>query len=90
MPPEIILIETCNNLPFLSKLAMSCDSPDIVPAHGRTAATLLKRLKGKSFLPIVFERKLYKIGNGSASASFGLAIQISFAIKACSAAFAGS
>jgi hypothetical protein len=51
MPPEIILTETYHDLPFLSKLAVSCDSPGIVPAHARTAAALIKRLKGKKVFP---------------------------------------
>ncbi len=71
MPPEITLTVTYHDLPFLSKLAVSCDSPSIVPAHARVAAALIKRLNGKNFTPITYERKLYKISNGGAMATLG-------------------
>jgi hypothetical protein len=71
MPPEIILTETYHDMPFLEKLVVLGDSPSIVPAHARTAATLLKRLKGKNFAYVTYTQKVYKIDNNEATASIG-------------------
>ena len=71
MPPEIILNETYHDLPFLEKFAALGDSPSLVPAHARTAATLMKRLKGKNFASVTYTQNVYKIGNNRAIAAIG-------------------
>ena len=92
MPPEIILAEIYHTLPFLSKLAVSCDYPGIAPAHARTADALIKRLKRISpQLPLnEGSKRLATAGRRLSWGAIGLAIPISFAISACSAAFNGS
>ncbi len=71
VPAEITLTETYHDLPNLTKLAMLGDSPSIASAYARTAATLLKRLKGKNFASITYTQKFCKIGNNGATAAIG-------------------
>ena len=61
MHVEITLVGMYHDLPYLTKLDMLGDSPSIVPAQARTAATLLKRLKGENFASITYAQRFYKI-----------------------------
>ena len=71
MSIKITLTETYCDLSFLSKLSVLGQSIGIIPDHARTAATLLKRLKGKNLSPITYDRKLCKINNGGGSDTLG-------------------
>jgi hypothetical protein len=63
MPPEFILTDTYHDMHFLEKLAVLGDSPSTVPDHARTAAALLKRLKGNNFASFTYTQKVYILGN---------------------------
>ncbi len=47
------------------------ESSSIVLVHARTTATLLNRLKGKSFASITYAQKVYKMGTNGATAAIG-------------------